>query len=297
MESARLSDLIKSLKSKNGQQINNQEIRIRYALERFLARLAQSEYRDKFILKGGFLMGTLYCVGQRSTKDLDALVRNIKGEAEEIRKALDSISGIVLNDNVTFQVAQIEKTQDQRMYSGFRAKMIMYFNGEQSRVNFDLDIDVGDVITPAALNLEMILTFNEISREKESITTLAYPIQTILAEKLETVLDKGIMNSRMKDFYDLRLLLNDPNRPEISLCYEAFRNTWNSRHQIEIDEELFEDWQFVIEDIENNDAINQIYWPNYTKDRRYVQGIEFNQIVHQVKDYILELKRYYLEDV
>lgn len=242
-------------------------------------------------------MGTLYCVGQRSTKDLDALVRNIKGEAEEIRKALDSISGIVLNDNVTFQVAQIEKTQDQRMYSGFRAKMIMYFNGEQSRVNFDLDIDVGDVITPAALNLEMILTFNEISREKESITTLAYPIQTILAEKLETVLDKGIMNSRMKDFYDLRLLLNDPNRPEISLCYEAFRNTWNSRHQIEIDEELFEDWQFVIEDIENNDAINQIYWPNYTKDRRYVQGIEFNQIVHQVKDYILELKRYYLEDV
>lgn len=195
MESARLSDLIRSLKSNNRQPINEQEIRIRYALERFLARLAQSEYSDKFILKGGFLMGTIYSIGQRSTKDLDALVRNLK------------------------------------------------------------------------------------------------------AEKLETVLDKGIMNSRMKDFYDLILLLSDPNRPEISLCYEAFRNTWNFRHQIEIDEELFEDWQFVIEDIENNDAINQIYWPNYIKDRRYAQGVEFKQIVHQVKEYILELNRYYLDEI
>nr|WP_321302820.1 nucleotidyl transferase AbiEii/AbiGii toxin family protein [uncultured Trichococcus sp.] len=280
---------------KDGETINAQELRIRYALERFLTRLSRSEYRDNFVLKGGFLMGTIYNIGQRATKDLDTVVKNLSAEQEEIRKALQNVSELDLNDGVTFIVSEITRTQEQRRYSGFRAKMIMHFNGEQSKVNFDLDIGVGDVITPAASNMDLKLTFNEARGENESITILAYPLQSILAEKLETVLEKGIINSRMKDFYDLRLMLSDPNRPTINLCYAAFENTWMFRNGSVIDEELFEDWLFVIEDVENNETVNQVFWPNYVKDRKYAQDIEFNQITQQVKDFILELQQVYLQ--
>lgn len=295
MQSARLSDLIRELKMKDGETINAQELRIRYALERFLTRLSRSEYRDNFVLKGGFLMGTIYNIGQRATKDLDTVVKNLSAEQEEIRKALQNVSELDLNDGVAFIVSEITRTQEQRRYSGFRAKMIMHFNGEQSKVNFDLDIGVGDVITPAASNMDLKLTFNEARGENESITILAYPLQSILAEKLETVLEKGIINSRMKDFYDLRLMLSDPNRPTINLCYAAFENTWMFRNGSVIDEELFEDWLFVIEDVENNETVNQVFWPNYVKDRKYAQDIEFNQITQQVKDFILELQQVYLQ--
>lgn len=295
MQSARLSDLIRGLKMKDGETINDQELRIRYALERFLTRLSRSEYRDNFVLKGGFLMGTIYNIGQRATKDLDTVMKNLSAEQEEIRKALQNVSELDLNDGVTFIVSEITRTQEQRRYSGFRAKMIMHFNGEQARVNFDLDIGVGDVITPAASNMDLKLTFNEARGENESITILAYPLQSILAEKLETVLEKGIINSRMKDFYDLRLMLSDPNRPIINLCYAAFENTWILRHGSVIDEELFEDWLFVIEDVENNETVNQVFWPNYVKDRKYAQDIEFNQITQQVKDFILELQQFYIQ--
>lgn len=295
MQSARLSDLIRGLKMKDGETINDQELRIRYALERFLTRLSRSEYRDNFVLKGVFLMGTIYNIGQRATKDLDTVGKNLSAEQEEIRKALQNVSELDLNDGVTFIVSEITRTQEQRRYSGFRAKMIMHFNGEQARVNFDLDIGVGDVITSAASNMDLKLTFNEARGENESITILAYPLQSILAEKLETVLEKGIINSRMKDFYDLRLMLSDPNRPTINLCYAAFENTWILRHGSVIDEELFEDWLFVIEDVENNETVNQVFWPNYVKDRKYTQDIEFNQITQQVKDFILELQQFYIQ--
>lgn len=295
MQSARLSDLIRDLKMKDAETINAQELRIRYALERFLTRLSRSEYRDNFVLKGGFLMGTIYNIGQRATKDLDTVVKNLSAEQEEIRKALQNVSELDLNDGVTFIVSEITRTQDQRRYSGFRAKMIMHFNGEQSRVNFDLDIGVGDVITPAASNMDLKLTFNEARGENEPITILAYPLQSILAEKLETVLEKGIINSRMKDFYDLRLMLSDPNRPKIDLCYAAFENTWMFRHGSVIDEELFEDWLFVIEDVENNETVNQVFWPNYVKDRKYAQDIDFKQIAQQIKDFILELQQFYIQ--
>jgi predicted nucleotidyltransferase component of viral defense system len=295
MRSARLSDLIRGLKVEDGETINVQELRIRYALERFLTRVSRSEYRDNFVLKGGFLMGTIYNIGQRSTKDLDTMVNNLSANQEEIRKALQTVSVLDLNDGVTFIVSEITQTQDQRRYSGFRAKMIMLFDGEQSKVNFDLDIGVGDVITPSASNLELKLTFSEVRGKNESINVLAYPLQTILAEKLETVLEKGILNSRMKDFYDLRLMLSDPNRPTIDLCYAAFENTWMFRHESVIEEELFEDWLFVIEDIENNETVNRVYWPNYVKDRKYAHGIEFKQIARQLKDFILELQQFYLQ--
>lgn len=295
MQSARLSDLIRDLKMKDAETINAQELRIRYALERFLKRLSRSEYRDNFVLKGGFLMGTIYNIGQRSTKDLDTVVKNLSAEKEEMRKVLQTVSMLDLNDGVTFIVSEISTEQNQSRYSGFRAKMIMYFDGEQARVNFELDIGVGDVITPAASNMELKLTFNEARGENESITILAYPIQTILAEKLETVLEKGILNSRMKDFYDLRLMLSDPNRPTIDLCFAAFENTWRFRHESVIDEELFEDWLFVIEAIEGDETVNQVYWPNYVKDRKYAQDIDFKQIIRQVKGFILELQQFYLQ--
>lgn len=104
MQSARLSDLIRGLEVKDGETINAQELRIRYALERFLTRLSQSDYRDNFVLKGGFLMGTIYNIGQRSTKDLDTMVKNLVAEQEEIRKALQAISVIDLSDGVTFHL-------------------------------------------------------------------------------------------------------------------------------------------------------------------------------------------------
>ena len=172
----------------------------------------------------------------------------------------------------------------------------MIFLEEKTVIQFDLDIGVGDAVTPKAEMIDIQLLFNEKKGEHKAITLYAYPIATIFAEKAETILNLGIKNSRMKDFYDIHLILNDQKKPNLAEFYEAFVTTWQVRHkELPIDHELFEDWFFTVDEIITSKKMNEVSWKNYIRDREYAKGLELKSIVRQFKAYLEQLYGVYID--
>lgn len=286
MKSNRLKDLIRN----QSNSISFEEYRLRYATERFLVRIQESNYRDKLILKGGFLLGTIYQIEQRTTKDLDTLISNISSDRNTVFGMLKDIVSIDFDDGVSFELIDLQDSQLNRVYDGYRAKLKMIFIDEKTFVQFDLDLGVGDTITPSPKLIEIPLLFNESKHETEVIELYSYPLETILAEKTEIILTLGTSNSRMKDFYDTYLILSDSNRPTIEESYIAFYNTWSFRHKDEtINEELFEDWFFTIDELISDNSIKNQSWKNYIKDREYAKELKIEDILQKFKVFIEEL--------
>lgn len=292
MKSTRLKDLINNKDT----SISFQEYRLRYATERFLMRVKESQFKDNLILKGGFLLGIIYEIEQRTTKDLDTLLMGMTADRIHVEDMLTEIISIELKDDVTFEVANLSKSENNRIYDGFRAKLKMKFTGENTYVQFDLDLGVGDSVIPNPQIKEIPLIFNEANSKEESISLYSYPLETILSEKTETILMRGTTNSRMKDFYDIHLILNDPDKPNIYELYEAFCNTWTMRHKdTPINEEQFEDWFFIIDELSENQQIINIYWEKYIKNREYMKEIKFVNIINQFHNYVEALQSVFRE--
>lgn len=293
MNTDKFRDLLKNARKKYPKLLD-EDLRQRYASERFLARLASSKYNTRLVIKGGFLMGVLFNIEQRGTKDLDTLLQNMDASEDNIEKMLNEITEIDLDDSVHFQLLKVERTQLQREYDGFRAKMMMSFIGTSSVISFDLDIGVGDVVTPAVKSQNIPLIFKENKDLASSFELLVYPIDTILAEKIETMVRLGIRNTRMKDFFDLYLILCSPSQPTIEDAFAALTKTWKARHQNEITEELFDEWQFTLTEIAENREIGTDIWPRYASSREYAKSIDFQVIIHMIIEYMDELKEYAL---
>lgn len=288
MNSDRLRDLIKA---KKGSIASAEELRIRYATERFLLRVQASPYKDKLILKGGFLLGTIYKIENRTTKDLDALVKDIAADRESVKSMLEEIITIDLNDDVSFELGNFSNSQHERKYTGFRAKLTMQHLNSTAKIAFDLDLGVGDVVTPEPKVLTFNLTFKEQKGENERITMYSYPIETVLAEKVETIFALGIQNTRMKDFYDIHLLLNDPNKPSLENLYEAFNKTWIFRHD-QIEDADFEDWLYLVNELKDNQNFKKGLWQNYITNREYAQSLSWGEIIDELIEYIIALQKY-----
>ena len=169
-----------------------------YMMERFLERLAQSEYRDNFIIKGGILVTAMIGVAHRSTMDIDTSMKNLNLSADDALRVVNQVKDIDLDDGVSFEVKDVSNIMDEMEYPGIRVTM----NANVGRLITPLKIDIstGDVITPRAIefNYDLLL-------EDRSISLWSYNLETILAEKLQTVLARGILNTRMRDFYDIRI--------------------------------------------------------------------------------------------
>lgn len=287
MHSNRLRDLIKN----QDQALSFEEYRLRYAAERFLMRIQASHYRNKLVLKGGFLIGAIYEVNHRTTRDFDSLVMGIISNRTTVEKMLNEIIAIDLGDSVRFSVLDLQETQQHRRYYGFRAKLQMNFIDEKTFIQFDWDLGVGDAITPTPKLLEISLMFTENTTSEDKISLYSYPLETILAEKSEIILTLGTTNSRIKDFYDIFLILNDPHKPSLSKSYHAFENTWNFRHpQQPIVPELFEDWFFIIDELSENKRLAEVVWPNYVRTRDYAKSLTLAEILQQFREFIGHLK-------
>ncbi|OJG81104.1 hypothetical protein RV13_GL003034 [Enterococcus raffinosus] len=279
------------IKAKKGSIASAEELRIRYATERFLLRVQASPYKDKLILKGGFLLGTIYKIENRTTKDLDALVKDIAADRESVKSMLEEIITIDLNDDVSFELGNFSDSQHERKYTGFRAKLTMQHLNSTAKIAFDLDLGVGDVVTPEPKVLTFNLTFKEQKGENERITMYSYPIETVLAEKVETIFALGIQNTRMKDFYDIHLLLNDPNKPSLENLYEAFNKTWIFRHD-QIEDADFEDWLYLVNELKDNQNFKKGLWQNYITNREYAQSLSWGEIIDELIEYIIALQKY-----
>lgn len=193
----RVKDLIRN-KAK-GDSSRSQALLRHYAMERFLERLANSPYRDNFVLKGGMLMSSLVGVDQRSTMDIDTTVKGLTLDTGNALKVVEEIAVVELDDGMEFQVGGAGEIMEDSEYGGVRIALTARM--EKTRIPLKIDISTGDAITPAEVMHRYRLMF-----EDRDIGIWAYPVETVLAEKIETALARGILNTRMRDFYDVFML-------------------------------------------------------------------------------------------
>lgn len=243
-----------------------------YMMERFLERLAQSEYRDNFIIKGGILVTAMIGVAHRSTMDIDTSMKNLNLSAEDALRVVNQVKDIDLDDGVSFEVKDVSNIMDEMEYPGIRVTM----NANVGRLITPLKIDIstGDVITPQAIefNYDLLL-------EDRSISLWSYNLETILAEKLQTVLARGILNTRMRDFYDIRMLLDTyEDKVNKAVLKDAFAATCKKRGTDHLQEQAEE----IIKIIEADEQL-QVLWRAYQKKYSYAAEIDYASVISGVR--------------
>lgn len=243
-----------------------------YMMERFLERLAQSEYRDNFIIKGGILVTAMIGVAHRSTMDIDTSMKNLNLSAEDALRVVNQVKDIDLDDGVSFEVKDVSNIMDEMEYPGIRVTM----NANVGRLITPLKIDIstGDVITPRAIefNYDLLL-------EDRSISLWSYNLETILAEKLQTVLARGILNTRMRDFYDIRMLLDTyEDKVNKAVLKDAFAATCKKRGTDNLQEQAEE----IIKIIEADEQL-QVLWRAYQKKYSYAADIDYASVIRGVR--------------
>ena len=243
-----------------------------YMMERFLERLTQSEYRDNFIIKGGILVTAMIGVAHRSTMDIDTSMKNLNLSAEDALRVVNQVKDIDLDDGVSFEVKDVSNIMDEMEYPGIRVTM----NANVGRLITPLKIDIstGDVITPRAIefNYDLLL-------EDRSISLWSYNLETILAEKLQTVLARGILNTRMRDFYDIRMLLDTyEDKVNKAVLKDAFAATCKKRGTDHLQEQAEE----IIKIIEADEQL-QVLWRAYQKKYSYAADMDYASVISGVR--------------
>lgn len=243
-----------------------------YMMERLLERISVSRYRDNFILKGGMLVSSLVGVDMRTTMDIDTTIRALPLTQEKAIAFLEEIMAIDLEDNVSFRITKIEDIMEGHEYEGFR----FHIEGvlEKLRQTIKIDISTGDAIIPAAVKYELPLIL-----ENRKIGLWAYNMETLLAEKLETVMTRAEANTRMRDFYDIYILTRQ-EVIEINPTHlkEAFAATCRKRGS----EAAIPSFDEVLESIEASPEMLDA-WENYRKNNPYVEDLTWGEAIHSVK--------------
>ena len=246
-------------------------------MERFLARIAKSKYQNNFILKGGMLISAIVGEDARSTMDIDTTVRALPLTDEDIQKIINEIASIDSEDNLIFTLSRTESIRDDFDYPGVRVTLKVIFEKLKETVN--IDISTGDEITPSAVQFAYPMMF-----EQEKIKVWSYNLETLLAEKLQTVLARSVANTRMRDFYDIYILWNLENDSiDRMLLRDAYKATAHSRKtEKEIDKA-----DEIMEQIALNKYMETL-WNNYKSSNSYVGDISWDEVLGTVTDIVLD---------
>lgn len=238
--------------------------------ERFLNRLSVSEYKDKFVLKGGMLIAALVGIDNRATMDLDTTLKNLPLTPEAIGQALNDIFEIDLGDDITFSLKGISPIREDDIYGGYRVAL----NGVYETIITPMTIDVstGDVITPDAVKFDFTGMFDD----KLTFEVWAYNIETVLAEKVETILRRSVFNTRPRDFHDAYILITT-QKFDKAVFVEAHEKTIEHRGT----GTQINDYMNTLLIIENSDDLKKM-WSNYQKQFAYAKNISFEDVCRAV---------------
>lgn len=243
-----------------------------YMMERFLERISVSNYKDKFIIKGGMLVTAMVGVALRSTMDIDASIKNHNLSKEEAMRIVDEVKDIDLKDGVLFKVKDVSSIMDEMEYPGIRFTMDAIMGKLITPIK--IDISTGDVITPSAIEYQFKLLL-----EDRSISLWSYNLETILAEKLQTVLARGVLNTRMRDFYDIRMLLSIYGMSiDENVLKQAFVATCKKRSTKNLETEAPK----IISVIEKDEELHTL-WKSYQKKYPYAAEISYDDIMETIK--------------
>ena len=235
-----------------------------YVLERFLERVSLSQYRDNYVVKGGFLIASMVGLDSRATMDMDATIKGYPVNEESLQKMIEDIIAVPVSDDITFRFMSIGEIREDDEYSGYRVALRADYG--KMAVPLKLDITTGDKITPREIDYSYKLLM-----EDRSISILAYNLSTILAEKLETVVSRGDQNTRPRDFYDVFILTKlRAGSIDMADLNAALKATSEKRGTTE----LMKKYHEIMQVVKNSDVMKR-QWDNYRKDFDYATGIEF----------------------
>lgn len=267
----------KSLKDKarnvaNDNAISIQQVLQNYMFERVLERLSKSEYKENFIIKGGLLLSSIMGINLRTTMDMDTNITGINLDKEELLKILNEVLNMDIGDNVSFKIEKIEDIKQEEYYGGYQFKIIATY--ENIKVQFHMDVSTGDVITPRAIEYKYKKLF-----DNSYIDILSYNQETIIAEKLQAILERKTQNSRMKDYYDLYFFVNYKwNTIDKNILVEAIVKTFSARNSITELRDINE----TIKILENNTFLNRL-WVDYSQKHEYSKNVSFNDTIEAIK--------------
>ena len=261
--------------------IHAQEVLQTYMFERFLERLSKSKYKSNFVIKGGLLISSMIGISERTTMDLDVTIKSFPVDEQSVIEMINEIISVEVGDNIIFEFDRIKPIRTDDKYNNYSVAMNALFG--KISVPLKVDITTGDEIVPK----EIIFKYKMLFEEKD-IELLSYTLETILAEKFETILSRGISNTRARDFYDI-FILYQLKASEINwdVLRKAVEKTFKKRNS----EQYSLEYQEIIDEIGNSFYLINI-WKNYQAENLYVQNIEFASIL----DILLEIgKRVFME--
>lgn len=252
--------------------IPNKYIIQNFMFEALLKRISNSNYKDKFIIKGGLLLSSIFGVNLRSTMDLDTTIKGLPLNKSTITKVITEIINIDLKDNITFEIENIKDIREEDLYSGYNVNLKADFDG--LKINLMIDITTGDIITYKEVEFKYNTLF-----DNDTINIMTYNYETIIAEKFESIISRNIDNSRMKDYYDLYMFVNlkwnDINKETLR---KAIINTPKNRETLSYMENANE-YINLIED----DSKLKLLWNNYQKNYEYAKDISFEDTIKAIK--------------
>ena len=267
MNKAKLTSLIHKVSKEVGLSFN--AVIIFYFLESILKKIAGSKFNENFIFKGGFLLSSVVGIDSRSTVDIDFLLSNMSLSKENIVQMLKGALKPEESDFISYEVQSIVPIKEEDQYGGFRVNILCKIENIKQIV--PLDIATGDIITPHPIDYKYVSSFTE-----EEIIIKAYPIETMLAEKIQTIYSRGFLNSRSKDYYDLYIIYKIKNKdinPQILI--EACKKTFKYR-QTEFDLEKIIN---LLENLKTNEAFLQ-RWQAYSRKNLYIKDITLEEVLN-----------------
>ncbi len=242
-----------------------------YMFECFLARLSASSYRDKFVVKGGMLVAAIVGLDTRATMDLDTTLRNLPLKEEQIKEAFKEIFEIERDDDVHFVMKSIGPIRQDDVYGGFCIRIDAIYDTILTPLS--IDISTGDIITPSPVEYE----FSGIFDDEVRIKLWGYNIETIMAEKLETILSRGVFTTRPRDFYDA-YILGTTQMIDRSVLKEAMKATAEHRGSTKQISDIFS----ILSQIENHRGLID-QWNKYRRQFSYAEDIEYESIIEVIK--------------
>jgi hypothetical protein len=236
-----------------------------YMLERLLERISRSKYQGNFILKGGLLIASMVGLHSRATMDMDATIRNHPVNENSIKTMFEEIVSIPIDDDISFSFQGVGEIRKNDAYGGYRISLTANF--PPMKVPLKLDITTGDKITPEAVEYKYPMMFSN-----GTLEIFAYNLETILAEKLETVISRGDQNTRPRDFYDIFILSKlKGNMINLDTLRRALSETSRKRNS----SDLIPQYRSIVEQVIESTAMQQ-HWKTYQRDYEYAREVEFS---------------------
>ena len=254
-------------------KVSAQSILQTYMLERLLERISVSKYKDNFILKGGMLISAILGIDSRTTMDMDTTIKGFSLTEENINNIMNEICNIDLKDDVTLKIKKIELIREDDDYGGYRITFEANLNNEMP-VIMKIDITTGDKITYREIKYDFTLML-----ENRKIQIWSYNVETIIAEKFESIIKRGVLGTRIRDYYDIYMLLNTQIK---NIDKETLKNAIISTAEHRETMGSIKEWKEVVEILENDSTMKK-QWERYQKNNFYAEGIKYEDLIKSLK--------------